>query len=143
MKTNRLGAAALALLHAVIYAVVLTGLTFIGALIVTAATGGGLVRTKVLLFGAGWLLMAYAVVRLWPTSPEDVHSSDSTTLNSGVGPDIENQPRIQMAISKVPPVAWLPVPPARTQLDPRTKLFLASVFVLLTSFVMEAVFGIT
>lgn len=138
---NRFSGIVLALTHTAIYAVVLTVLLTAAALVVTAATGGTLVRTKFLLFGAGWILMAYAVIRLWPTSPEEVHSNTNSTLRSGVGEDIEDQPRLQYVLTKYPPVAWLPAPPAQQQLDPRTKLFVASLFVLFASYLLETVFG--
>jgi len=51
------------------YALAVAGLTGFGALVLGIATGGGLVRSKVLLFAIGWVLTVYAVVRLWPTSP--------------------------------------------------------------------------
>lgn len=140
---RRLSSTVLALLYAFVYATVVTLLVTVAALVLTAASGGGLVRTKVLLFGAGWILMAYAVIRMWPTSPEDLKTHANETLESGVDPGGRKLSRLERTIANYPPTSWLPAVAPDTQLDERTKLFLASVLVLLVSYLLEAVFGAT
>lgn len=54
------------------YALALTAIVGVGCFVLGFATGGGAVRAKELLFVAGWLLLAYATVRLWPSSPAEV-----------------------------------------------------------------------
>lgn len=138
---RRLNATVLVLTHAFVYAVVVSILVTVVALVISVASGGGLVRTKVLLFGAGWALMAYAVIRLWPSSPDDLKTHGNETLESGAGIDGERHSRVEWLIEEHPPASWLPTPPPGMRLDERTKLFLASVLVLLVSYLLETVFG--
>lgn len=50
-----------------VYAVVVTVLVTLFALVVGIATGGGFVRGKITLFVVGWLLMTYSTVKMWPS----------------------------------------------------------------------------
>lgn len=113
------------------YAITVAVLAGAVALAVGIGTGGGLVRTKALLFLLGFVLMGYATVRLWPRTPDDVRRPG---LAPRRGPDVIDR--------RVPPAAWAPAPPAERAPAPATKLFVASLLVLATSFVMEVGFGV-
>lgn len=134
---------ALALTHTVVYALVVATVAIVASLLVSAASGGGLVRVKGLLFLIGWGLMAYAVFQLWPSSPEELKAHENETLESGFGAEGEQLSRIERLLAEYPPTAWLPTPPPGTRVDERMKLFLASILVLFVSYLLETVFGAT
>lgn len=126
---------------ALIYALTVAGLTGIGALILGVATGGGLVRAKLLLFVIGWVLLAYAVVRLWPTSPDDV----GTPLDGRYGeslPESHDTTRFQAFVRTLPPVRWIRPPPPEKRVTVPGKLLFGGLLILLLSFLMEAVFRV-
>lgn len=120
---------------ALAYAAVVTVVTVILALVGGVATGGGVVRAKLLLFLGGWLLLTVATVRLWPQSPAD-DGSASGPPRAGT---IETT-RIEEVAAALPPLRWVG-PPSR-RLSPPLKLFVASLFVLLTSLLLEVVFAV-
>lgn len=140
---ERLQLNALIVTYAFVYALSVTVLATIGALILGVATGGGLVRTKILLFVVGWVLMAYAVIRLWPRRPSDVADNSAGPSEPGPAtiPADGARTRFQAAIRRIP-ARWLPLPPPERRITSEGKLFLASLLVLLTSFLMETVFGV-
>lgn len=135
------------LTEAVTYAAVVTAGAFGLGLVVGVVTGGGLVHTKVFLFLVGLVTMAYATATLWPSKPpvegvqaagdgDDVHQLDAAARA------IERS-NFQTFVDRVPPVRWLEFPPTRPRWPVGVKLFIASVLILLTSFLMEASFGVT
>ncbi len=113
------------------YAVTVAGVTFLLALAVGIGTGGGLVRTKAMLFLFGFLLMGYATVRLWPRTPNDVRRPGQAPRR---GPDVIDR--------QMPPATWAPDPPAEWTPAPATKLFVASLVVLAISYIMEVGFDV-
>lgn len=127
---------------ALAYALVVVAVVFVGSLVLTVLTGGTLVRVKVLLFLAGWILLGYATFRLWPRV-----SADSSTEPRPAGkesiPGSPEATRFRTLVQRIPPMRWIEPPPPGKRLSPRWKLFLGSLLVLLTSFLMETVFGIT
>lgn len=131
---GRLRGLVLVVVDALVYGVSVAALVLVGALAVGLASGGGLVRAKQLLFLAGFLLMAYATFRLWPSSPAD--------LERGAIPADHDRTRFQRAVEALPPLRWLPSPPPHRRFTPAGKLFVGSLVVLATSYVMEAVFGV-
>lgn len=137
---------ALVAIDAIAYALVVTALATVGALLAGIATGGGLVRGNALLFVAGLALMAYATFRLWPSSPEDFRNEGEPGVPPGrAGPSLPataTETRFQAVVRALPPVRWLRPPPPERQLSPAAKLFLGSVAVLLTSFLLETAFGV-
>lgn len=139
---SRVRAAALVWADAVAYALVVAGVATLAALVVGVATGGGLVRAKTLLFLLGLALMAYATVRLWPSSPEDVRDRAGRERRGASLPPTPAETRFQAVVRTLPPVRWLRPPAPERRLSPAVKLFLGSVAVLLTSFLLEAVFGV-
>lgn len=121
------------------YAVVLAGLLTLGALVAGIATGGGFVRAKILLFGAGWVTLGYATVKLWPRSPEDDEATDPSGRSlAGEEPST----RFQEFVARLPPMRWVRQPPAPDRITPEGKLFLAAILALAASYVMESWFGI-
>lgn len=123
---------------ALAYAVVVAAGTVVLAVVLGVATGGGLVRAKVLSFLAGWLFLAVATVRLWPRSP--VRADDASTGASPVVADVDEPTHIEAIAEALPPLRWMHPPPRR--LSPPTKLFVGAVFVLLASLLLEVVFTV-
>jgi hypothetical protein len=141
--SSRLRIATLAFAYALVYALAVTALATAGALVLGIATGGGLVRAKIFLFVAGWAMMAYAVVRLWPKNPSDVGgSAEPIDPGSGTIPATGPESRFQATLRDLPPARWLPALPPEQRITVPGKLFLGSLLVLLTSFLMETVFGV-
>lgn len=111
------------------------GLTVLAVgLVLGIAFGGTLVLGKQLLFVAGWLLIAYATLRLWPSSPSDLEQRPRTTQTE--------RSRVQATIQRLPPVRWMRLPPPARRLRLGLKLFLAGFVVLVLSFLMEMPFGV-
>jgi hypothetical protein len=131
---DRVAVAATTAVDALAYALTVAAITTLVALGVTALTGGGLVRTKTVLFLAGWALITYATVRLWPSSPSDLETDRQQTAGAG---------RLQRAVESKPPVRWLDSGLlAQRRLSEAGKLFLAGVAVLLLSLLMETAGGV-
>jgi len=129
---RRLSLRARAWLDAFAYALAVAGVVTLCALALGLATGGGVVRGKLFTFVAGWLLVGYATVRLWPTSVDDLDGSSVSARGT----------RLERAVRAVPPVRWirLPAPPKRARVA--AKVFLAGVVTLAGSLVMESAFGV-
>jgi len=126
---------------AFMYALAVAGLTGFGALVLGIATGGGLVRSKVLLFTIGWVLIVYAVVRLWPTSPDDVGIPSKGRYGESL-PEFHDTTRFQAFVRTLPPVRWIRAPPPEKRVTIPGKLLFGGLLILLLSFLMEAVFGV-
>jgi hypothetical protein len=146
---------AIAVAHAVTYALSVAVVTVVGAFVAGVASGGGAVHAKIFLFVVGWLMMGYAVVRIWPSNSSKVRTeslkgdggalknpdpSPDTTPDSI--PEDETETRFQEAVYSLPPGRWLPRPTPSHRVGMEGKIFLGSVFVLATSLVMEVVFGV-
>jgi|AntDeeMinimDraft_4_1070355.scaffolds.fasta_scaffold00404_6 hypothetical protein len=123
------------------YALAVAGLTGFGALVLGIATGGGLVRSKVLLFAIGWVLTVYAVVRLWPTSPDDVGTPSKGRYGESL-PEFHDTTRFQAFVRTLPPVRWIRAPPPEKRVTTPGKVLFGGLLILLLSFLMEAVFGV-
>lgn len=130
---------AIAVLDAITFAAALTGAVFGLALAVAVGSGGSAARTKLVMFLVGWLLMAYAVVRLWPSSP-GADPEQSTRTEPSL-PE-RNEIRFQRVSRALPPVRWLTLPPPEHRIRIPAQVFLASVFILATSLALEVVFGV-
>lgn len=126
---------------ALAYAVVLTAITVIVSLIVGIATGGGLVRGKAILFVGGWIVMGYATVRLWPSSPEDAEPRMTGEVGRSL-PETPDATRFQAFVQAIPPTRWIRTPRPEHRVQVPGKLLLASMLMLLTSFLMEVAFGV-
>lgn len=127
MRTRRAG---LRLLDAVAYAVVVAALAFAVGALVGFAIGRGWVGAKYVLFLVGFLAFGYASFALRPRPPwkdeEDGHEADGGSIEAAVA-------------DALPPSLRLPT---GDRVGTGGKLLLASVLILLTSFLMEVVFGV-
>lgn len=121
------------ILYAVQYAVVVTAIAFLGLTVISLPLGFGLVGVKIGLFLLGMLTMGYGTYLAWPSSPEELHDDSGTTP--------EDVPRFQRKIYSVPPAASYPLHPTKRYPN-WVKVYLATVLILATSFVMETVFGV-
>ncbi len=129
-------------IDALAYAIVVTAVAAAAALIVGVATGGGVVRAKTLLFVAGWALLSYATFRLWPTSIEDVESPADGQLGESI-PSVHDETRFQSFVRRLPPARWIQPPNPEDRVSPPGKLLFGSVLMLLLSFLMETVLGVS
>lgn len=119
------------------YAVVVTTVVFlVGAAIAAVAGRQPLVGAKWFMFFVGFLLLAYSAFQLRPT-PVWKEDDDNGTMN-GNGND--SPVGLQAAVADAIPEDYqLPVDQRHSK---AAKLFVASILVLVTSFLMETVFGI-
>lgn len=139
---DRLRVATLVCLDAIGYALTVALVTVVVALAASVATGGWLLRTKTLLFLGGFLLMGYATIRLWPSSPDGPRGGTTDERGPSTGGPPFEETRFQSFVRTLPPLRWLPSPSYSRRIAPAGKLFLGSLFVLLASYLMEAVLGI-
>lgn len=116
---------------AVTYALVLGGLLTAGALLVALGAGGDLTTVKYLLFGAGWVLLAIATVRLWPARGGE--TEDAADLDRSVG----SQGRVQSLVIGTPPARWVRQPAPHERFSSAAKQFLAAMVTLTISFFLE------
>lgn len=125
-------------IDAVCYAGTVAAVAFGASLSIAVVTGGDLVRAKFLLFVAGWVLLGYATVRLWPRSVDESRSPGAPSISGNPAAT-----RFQSVVLAVTPMRWIRPPPPRHRIALPTKLFLGAVFVLLLSFLMETAFGVS
>lgn len=127
MRARRLG---LRLLDAVAYAVVVSALAVAGGAAFGFATGRGWVGAKYALFVVGFLAFGYASFALRPRPPwkdeDSADRDDGWSLEAAVAEALPRELRL----------------PADDRVGIGGKLLLASVLILLASFLMEAVFGV-
>jgi len=126
------------LLDAVTYTATVTAVVFAAASVVSFFLGFDWVGVKVLLFYAGFLAFGYATFTLWPTPP---WKKDEQTTPSQPSIGEQEESRIQALAQELPPARFRPLP-VDERLPIGVKLFLASLAILGTSFVMETVFGV-
>ncbi|MCO8242660.1 MULTISPECIES: hypothetical protein [unclassified Haladaptatus] len=133
-------------IDALVYAIVVTGLVFFIGAVVCFTLGSDLVGVKYFLFLVGILLFGYGTFALYPSRRWKVDRSEGRVdvdRNTETGEAIgaREETRFQSAVQRVPPLPQYSIPPEE-RLSPGAKLFIASLFVLLASFLMEAVFGV-
>ncbi|MFP8958090.1 hypothetical protein ACLI4Y_15315 [Natrialbaceae archaeon A-CW3] len=142
---EQLRIASLVVIDTVTYASVVVAVITVLALTLGIATGGGFLRGKYILFILGFILMAYSVIRLWPSKPETANDAEADQFHGSETPTystVADQTRFQTFVRALPPLRWVAVPPSNWRLSPPTKLFVSSLGVLFVSYLMETWFGI-
>ncbi|WP_254663015.1 hypothetical protein [Haladaptatus sp. W1] len=134
------------MLDALVYAITVTGVAFAVGFVVSFSLGGGLLGTKYFLFLVGFVLFGYGAFQLRPSRAWNVDkSSDEIEIfrikNTGDVIGSREETRFQSTVQRLPPLSWYSIPPEE-RFSSGAKLFLASIAILLTSFLMEAVFGV-
>ena len=127
---------------AVTYAVTVAVGVTLAAVVGGVAVGGSLVHANYLLFLAGWVLMGYATIRLWPSTPEDLETGPHQRAGGESLPRSQDATRFQRFVRRLPPRRWVRTPRPQRRLTIPGKLFLAAVLVLATSLALEVVFGV-
>ncbi|ELZ95226.1 hypothetical protein C440_09117 [Haloferax mucosum ATCC BAA-1512] len=125
-------------IDAVVYAVVLTGVVFAGTALVSLAAGGGLQGAKWLMFFLGFAMLGYSSLKIRPKAAWK--GGDGGGLFSGSDEPVGIEKLVVGALDAILPSSLRPE--SSDLPSSGTKLFLASVCILATSFVMEVVFGI-
>lgn len=115
------------------YATVLTALSFVILTVFCLPLGLGFVGVKIGLFLAGVLAMGYATYLAWPRSPEDIEKERSTGS--------AKRTRFQRIAYGLPPLSLTDKRPENSVPD-WVQLYVGSVTLFGSSYVMEAVFGI-
>lgn len=128
---------------AVAYVVVLTGALFLVGSAFSLALGQGFVGTKYLLFFVGFGMFGYAAFLLRPTPPWKREGDGESVVGAGSGEtseeEAQDKPTHRLASRLLP--EGLRLPPDQ-RLSAGTKMLLAAIAVLATSYVMEAVFNV-
>ena len=132
----------LQLLDTVGYAVAVTAVVFlVGAGLATAAGRQPLVGAKWFMFLVGFGLLAYSAFQLRPTPKWKQDEQGGNETGSLLGTDTDDgQVGLQAAVARIVPDDYRL--PADERHSAALKLFVASVFVLVASFLMETVFGV-
>ncbi|WP_410766075.1 hypothetical protein [Haloferax sp. DFSO60] len=125
-------------IDAVAYAVVLTGVVFLFTALVSFVAGGGLPGAKWLMFFIGFMMLAYASLKIRPRAPWK--DGDGGGLFAGDDEQVGVASVVSGLLDRLLPPHLRPAPNERPTNG--SKLFLAALGVLLTSFLMEAVFQI-
>lgn len=120
------------------YAITVTGGVLVLASVLTVISGGGGARLNFFVFLWGWIIMAYATFRLWPSKPPD---EQPETQYAETLPDVHDT-RWQQLTRQLPPLRWIDLPPPERRIPVDGQQFLASLVVLGTSFLLETVVGV-
>lgn len=114
-----------------VYAVAVTTIVVVGAIVISFGLGGNWLGVKYILFFVGICLFGIGTLKLQPTPPW----RDESRLPS------LNQPVLQPFLQRLPPLDTYGVA-ADKRLPVGAKLLLVSVFILGLSFALETVFGV-
>ncbi|GAA0223656.1 hypothetical protein ACFFQF_09055 [Haladaptatus pallidirubidus] len=134
-------------LDALVYAVAVAGFAFLVGVVVSFSLGSALVGVKYFLFLIGFAIFGYATFLMLPSAPWDVNKTDDGGVeivrNDERGDVIgsREETRFQAAVQRIPPLSHYSIPPEE-RLSPATKLLIASIAVLATSYIMETAFGV-
>jgi hypothetical protein len=120
--------ATLFVLDVLAYVLVVDVFVFCLAVVGEAVLGGQWVIVEEIMFVAGVLLFGYATLSLWPTSIEDEEESRMD--------DYTPDGRVQRVANTLPLLPYDSSP----RLPEGVKLFLASIVVVLTAFLIERLF---
>ena len=120
-------------LDVLVYAVAVVAVLVAVSAAVSFPVGGGWVGVKFVLFFLGFFMFGISTFQLRPKASwkrEDDGDSSGRT-----------ETRFQSLVQRLPPLGRYGLEPSN-RLSPAAKLFAASLFALLVSFVMETVFGV-
>ncbi len=120
------------LVDAVQYAVGVTVVVGVSLAPLAVTLPAGPFWVKLGLFVGGTATVGYATYLAWPTSGSD----------GGGSTDPHRETRLQAAIRRLPPAAWLPIAP-RDRYPNWARLYLAGVVMLVTSYLLETLLGVT
>lgn len=121
-------------LDALVYAVAITAIAVIGSIAISFAFGGKWLGVKYILFLVGIGLFGIGTLKLRPSAAWS-ENEESQTRN-------DEETWLQARIQHIPPLDRYGLRP-NDRLSNGAKLFLASVLILLASFSLEIVFGVT
>lgn len=122
-------------LDVLVYAVAVTAAFVAASALVSFPVGSGWVGVKFALFFLGFFLFGISTFQLRPKSSWKRDDEEPDT------PDERTETGFQALVQRIPPLGRYGLPPD-DRLSPAAKLFAASLFVLLVSFVMETTFGV-
>lgn len=125
-------------LDAVTYATAVTAAVVAVAAAVSFPLGFDWVGVKYVLFVVGWVAFGYATFTLRPTPP---WKRDEMTEPSEPSIGEREESRFQRLAQELPPARFRQLP-VDDRLPVGVNMFLASIAILGTSFVMEVVFGV-
>lgn len=143
MDRIRLGFRARQVLDVLVYSIAVTGLVFLLGVAITLVIGWGWVGIEVVMFLVGFAGLGYGVFRLRGPARWDVEFGDEgyevkrPDESDVVGS--RDETKFQVAVQRLPPLNWYGLAP-RSRLPPAAKLFIASLFILLGSIIVEIVF---
>lgn len=125
------------------YVAALTGLTYTVGVGIVLLLGGSVASLVHFGFVVGFLAFGYATFLLWPSRPWKVRVADSGELEvtgSKSSPVVGEREEtwFQRAVQCAPPLRYVDRP-ASDRLSPGVKLFVASLTVLLVSYLTETV----
>lgn len=129
-------------LDALVYGVAVVGVLVVGSALVSFPVGGGWVGVKYVLFFVGFFLFGLSAFQLRPKPAWKRDDGENGNAANGNGTSGERaETRFQALVQRLPPLGRYGLAPD-DRLSPAAKLFVASVLVLLVSFLMESAFGI-
>ncbi|WP_255169681.1 DUF7555 family protein [Natrononativus amylolyticus] len=124
-------------LDASVYTIAITLIGIGLAVVLSIPFGAHPEVVKAWLFVLAWLLIGYATVLLWPRTPK---KWGSKRTEKRIELDRRSGPNLQRRLNRLPPLKWYDDDSVR--LPTGVKLYIASVWLLLVSFLMERVLGI-
>ncbi|EMA42731.1 DUF7555 family protein [Halococcus saccharolyticus] len=129
----------LKLLDLCLYGLTMAVVIICAATVVSFALGAGWGGSKYLLFVIGFLLFGIGSFGMRPKGAWKDDDDDDDGESRRVSSDDET--RLQAFVQAIPPLRWYELDPD-DRLSLAAKLFVGSLFVLGTSFVMETAFGV-
>lgn len=126
------------ILDALVYAVSVTLVFAVASALVSLPFGNILTGVKWGLFIIGWITLAYGSFQLRPTASWKRVGDDNEESGESGG---RAETWFQAQTQRLPPLRRRSIPPER-RFPPSLKLFISGVVILVTSFLMEAVFNV-
>lgn len=123
------------------YAAATTAVVAVAAAVPSFALGFGWVGVKWALFLVGWLAFGYGTLALRPSPPWK--GDDPVADGDGAGEVVggRQETRFQALVQALPPARFHPLP-VDDRLPAGVNVFVAGLAMLVTSFALEAVFGV-